>query len=174
MRHETGPPRHESHQAGRGDRPAPPARPSLEPGRAARELRGGHVSAFTLVELIAVVVILGILMVSGVVSYTQMVERSQRRAARDLLLAIYYGEQAYQAINRSYYPVGGSLGPGSSTAEWRTIYMENPNSTTLPMTFTVGGVSATDFCAEANWPNGDCEAVDESRTWFAGNPGCSC
>jgi Tfp pilus assembly protein PilE len=114
------------------------------------------------VELIAVVVILGILMVSGTVSYTSMVERSRRRAAQDLLLAIYYGEQAYQSINRTYY--AGSLDAGSSAAAWRAIYMENPNLGSIPITFTVAG-DATTFTATATSSAGQSMTVNESRVW---------
>ena len=113
-------------------------------------------------ELIAVVTILGILMVTGIVSYTSMVERSHRRAAQDLLLAIYYGEQAYQSINRKFY---GGLGPGSDATAWRTIYMENPNLGSIPITFTVSG-SDTAFTATAAYSQGGSTmTVDESRVW---------
>jgi len=116
------------------------------------------------VELIAVVVILGILMVTGAVSYTTMVERSRWRTAQDLLLAIYYGEQAYQSINRTF---SGGLVPGSSAAEWRAIYMENPNLASIPITFTVSGGAAT-FTATATSSSGQSMTVNESRIWCGG------
>jgi len=111
---------------------------------------------FTLLELIAIVVILGILAAVGLPRYTRTIERTYRQEAQDILLTIYHGQRSFYLTNNAYL---GSLNQSSSNSEWRKIFMENPNLGSIPVRFTVAasgsGATAT-FTATAEKVGGSC------------------
>jgi len=118
----------------------------------------------TLVELMIVVLILGVLAGIALPTYSRTVERSYRQEAQDILYAVYQGERSYYLTNNAYY---GPLTDTSSMSEWRTIYMDNPNLGSIPVTVAVSVVGAT-FTATTTRNGGRCDGrtitIDQNRT----------
>lgn len=107
---------------------------------------------FTLLELIAIVVILGILAAVGLPRYTRTIERSYRQEAQDVLFTIYQGQRSYYLTHNEYR---SGLSQGSSNSAWRDIYMDNPHVGSIPVTFLVTA-SGTTFTATATKVGGAC------------------
>jgi prepilin-type N-terminal cleavage/methylation domain-containing protein len=101
--------------------------------------------AFTLLELLIVVVVVGILSSMGLVSYRKAIERGYWREAQDLLLTIYYGEREYFFTNDTYRTVSDTDGMSA----WRVIYIDDPNIASIPVRFCVTSAGATTFQASA-------------------------
>lgn len=124
-----------------------------------------RVTGFTLLEVLVTVVIVGILASVAIPNYTKTVEQGYRREAQDLLLTIFYGERAYLAENGGYFLVGNP----DDTGQWRTLFMENPNLASIPVTFTFTsvcnkpGCDPPEFTAEAERKDDPC-ATDRSLT----------
>lgn len=119
---------------------------------------------FTLVEMVLVALIMGILAAVATPTYTRMVERSQLQAGEALLLTIYSGERAYYLSHNFYQP----LPSGSSQGTWRSIYMDNPNSSAFspPVEYIVDNVSGSGssavFRAVVTRKRGSC--INNTRT----------
>lgn len=134
---------------------------------------------YTLIEVMVAVVIVAILASVAIPQYLRTVELGYWREAKDLLLTIYYGEQAYQINGVGFYDVNEAGGP----AEWRIIYTEEPNLPSVPVAFSVTGVCNLPLCdpetftAQASRSGGPCggwtRTIDQDRggTW-AGPPPC--
>lgn len=130
--------------------------------------RLGH----TLTELLMVVTVLAVLAGLAIPQYNRTRERSLRRAVRDVMLAIYAGEQVFrsQATPASYRAIAA---PGAP-ADWNAIFMDNPNGGVLPVTFSIAAGAAT-FTATAERNGGPCDTnvitIDQNRTiagsWLA-------
>jgi len=115
---------------------------------------------FTLLEVLIAVAVVAILAAVAIPQYTRAVQRSYWRTARDLLQAIYSGEQVYEAANVTY------IDADSCAPAWRCIYMDDPFTANIPVTYSVGGVSATTFTATATYtPTGETQTVDQNRNW---------
>lgn len=118
---------------------------------------------FTLLELLITVVIIAILAAVAIPQYNRAVQRSYWRTARDLLQAIYSGEQVYEAANGSY------VDADACAPAWRCIYMDDPNTATIPVTYTVAVVGAppTAFTATATYDTtaAETQTIDENRNW---------
>jgi len=100
-------------------------------------------SAFTLIELVVVVVIVGVLVSLGVPLYMRTVERARDYEAKTNLLLIHAAQLIYRAENNFYYP------PGSTTSNLSDInnYLHlnlNDNLWTYSITGTL-----TTFVAQA-------------------------
>jgi len=117
---------------------------------------------FTLSEVLIATVIVGVLASLAIPQFTRTIERAYWRDARDLLMTTYAGEQVYFAANDAYYA------PGT----WNTIYMDNPNGGSVPVSFTVGVVGKT-FTATATRNGGLCngkvQTINELRQPGAGD-----
>lgn len=114
---------------------------------------------FTLLETLITVTIITIMASVAIPQYTKVVERGRFRTAQGLLQAIYAGEQVYETANGTY------VNPATCATPWRCIYMDNPNSPTMPVTYTVSGLSATTFTATAtHTPNGKTKTIDQNHT----------
>lgn len=123
--------------------------------------------AFTLIELIAIVVILSVVAAVGLPSYSRTMERSYWQEARDVLFTIYQGQRSHFLTHNAYQSI-------SSNSDWREIYMDNPNMGSIPVTFTVTASGAT-FTATATKQGGACGGrtlqITQTRaltgTWLA-------
>lgn len=116
-------------------------------------------SAFTLMELLIVVIIVGILAAMALPQFGKTTERSYQRQAWDMLQTIYAGEQVFFSINNRFCnprtdATFGAAGTtcdrtaAAGTATWRFIYMDDPTTPTItPYSFPT--VTATTFTARA-------------------------
>jgi len=135
-------------------------------------------AAFTLMELLIVVVIVGILAAMAIPQFGKTTERSYQRQAWDMLQTIYAGEQVYFSTNNTYCnPTifgAGSCVPGSTSGTtWGGIYMDNPTTTTT--TYAFSGVTAATFTATATRTGGTlCNSatmtINQLRTRAGGVP----
>ena len=66
--------------------------------------------AFTLAELMIVVVIIGIIAAFGIPAYTTLVDRSHERTAVLSLKTIHAGQELFKVRNGEYFPDPGGLG----------------------------------------------------------------
>ncbi len=110
-------------------------------------------------ELMIAVAVVAIVAAFAIPSYQRSVQRSYWQAARDILMAIYSGEQVYFAADNKFYAPG----------VWSKIYTDNPNGV-IPVTFSVvenglTGAAAT-FTATATYtPNGQTQTVNQNRVF---------
>lgn len=87
---------------------------------------------FTLVELIAVVIILGILMAVGIPQYRRAMERARGGAAYSTLGAIQSAEQVYQQEFQTYTNLTNNLGvtiPPEARSGWNILITSATNNT---------------------------------------------
>ena len=113
-------------------------------------MRSGSRTAFSLIELLVVIIIIGILATLGLAQYGKVVERRYYGESEDLLYAIYSGERDY------YFSNGVYLNNPSTDADWRLIRTDNPNNySSLPVTFSVSASGAT-FTATGTRNGGTC------------------
>jgi prepilin-type N-terminal cleavage/methylation domain-containing protein len=120
--------------------------------------------AFTLIELMVVVVILGVVAGFAIPNYTKSVERSHRKDAESNLRMIHAAQQMYAARNNDAYWTGGNVGTINSNLQLHIV----PNGKTYSCTgggatfsctavrgawtVTVTQASTTPTCA----PSGSC------------------
>ena len=114
-----------------------------------------RVLGFTLIEMMTTVAIIGILSSIAIPSYLKAVERSQRRAAEDILQTIFIGEQTYFVINNSYRGttyLPCAAGDAACFANWRAIFVDDPNNPSTRLRITGGDSTSPPpsfgFCAE--------------------------
>lgn len=92
-------------------------------------------------ELVGVVVVLAVLLTVAVPMYTRTIDRSYWRAARDVLQTIYAGERAYcfSRTSSGARQYAGPLTENSPSTDdgWGQIFMDNPNSPTVRVTFRI-------------------------------------
>ena len=136
---------------------------------------------FTLHEVLTAVIIIGVLATLALPQYNRTLERSRWRASRDILEAIYAGEQVYATLNANTY-CNPALPPGPPPAcpnGWISIYVDNPATGPLPVAFAVSlpipPAPATSFTATATSAgSGACSAwtlsLDQSHTYGGANP----
>lgn len=129
-------------------------------------------TGYTLMEIMMTLVLIAIMAGIAIPTFTKAVERSYWRAAGDVLLTVYAGEQVYHSLNDQYNAASGGSG-------WSAIYMDNPNGTTLPATFAVTksgtGAGAT-FTATGTRDDGSGRqmTINQTRTLCNGEPPASC
>jgi len=120
--------------------------------------------AFTLMELLFVVIIVGILVTIALPGFTRTTERAQQRQAWDMLQTIYASEQVFFSVNNKYSgtwsdPLNPDLGD----------YMDNPNTpaTAYTVTATVGPpptFTATATRSGAGQCGGMTMTINQART----------
>ena len=110
----------------------------------------------TLMEIMMVVVILGIMASITVVSQDSAVEAGKRRAAGDVLQAIYAGERVYKTINKQYCTPNPAVPPPDCT--WDNIYVDDPANAIRGVAFTVEVTAGNaGFNATATRNGGRCD-----------------
>lgn len=77
--------------------------------------------AFTLVEMLVVVVILGIVLAIAIPIYGASQKHSKLQACKANMIAIYQAEEAYRVRNRKYAPSPVTGNPASVTTEWGKV-----------------------------------------------------
>ena len=112
--------------------------------------------AFTLVELIVVVIIIGILLSIGIPQYRKALERSRGAEAYAGLGHIQEAEKVYYASNEAYYPCAGAE---CTDAEERVLDISLPqvawgfaivvDNAANPPTFTATATRRAGPCAAA-------------------------
>ncbi len=118
-------------------------------------------------EVLTTVVILSVLMMMGLPQYRKVIERGYWDSARDVLLAIYAGEQTYVTVNGTYK---GGLGTASSMTDWRAIYVDKPAAAGEPVEYSVtaAGPPPT-FTATAKRIGGSFDSktitIDQDKAW---------
>lgn len=132
----------------------------------------GRRRGMTLMELLITVTIVGILASMALPSFDRAVDRGHWRDAQDVLRTVYAGEQVYFTTN----DVFRALPAGSTLAEWREIYMDDPNTGVIPAAFTVAttiGPPPT-FTAKAQHADGRCMTMDENNLFDFAPPIAGC
>ncbi len=121
---------------------------------------------FTLLELTASMIIIGILSTVAVPNFVKMKERTYWQSARDVLLTIYNGERAYFFSNNTNTYVG-SLSESSPMSDWRQIFMDNPYIPWIPIKYSVSTICtpAPCFIATADRGSGRTMTVNQDRLW---------
>ena len=128
----------------------------------------------TLMEVMIVVVILGIMAAAVVLPQIQTVEAGKRRAARDVLEAIYAGEQVYKTFNKRFCtPNPSALPPPAlpppADCTWSDINVDDPTTLTQGVAFSVDvrGAASDFFTATATRTAGACLnrtlTIDDAR-----------
>ena len=109
-------------------------------------------AGFTITELMTVVILIGIIAAIAIPTYIKAVEQGYRRTARDLLQTIYAGEQVYESVNSEYVDPLACPPPDPA---WRCIYMDDPHTPNVPVTYTVAAGGGA-FTATATRTGGAC------------------
>jgi type IV pilus assembly protein PilE len=129
------------------------------------------VRGYTLMEVLITLTLIAIMAGIAIPTFTRTVERSYWRAAADVLLTVYAGEQVYHSLNDEYNAASGGSG-------WNAIYMDNPNGTSLPATFAVTksgtGAGATFKATGTRTSTGKQMWIDHNRLLCNGEPPGSC
>ena len=112
---------------------------------------------FTLTETLIAVSIIAITATVAIPQYRRAVERGYWRTAQELLQTIYAGETVYESVNSTY------VNPAGCAPAWRCIYMDDPTSPSIPVAYSVSGVSATTFTATATRKAGQFMTIDQNR-----------
>lgn len=114
-------------------------------------------SAFTLVELIIVVIIIGILVTIGMISYIKTQERAFDNDARASVKLIQAAERVYRLENGFYYPNGGST---SSHIDINNNLRLTLPTSSLKWTYTVNSAGGTSSASALRTGGADI------RTWI--------
>lgn len=114
--------------------------------------------------------LIAILAAVALPQFQKTVQRGHRRAAKDILLTIYAGEEVYRATQGVYFDPDAV-----SPTQWEEIFMDDPNVTSpLPVTFTVTATTGPPptFTATATSGSKSC-TIDETKT-FTGTWDIAC
>jgi len=79
-------------------------------------------NAFTLMELMLVVIVIAVLVSIAIPNYINTVERAKAREARATLASMRAAEMTYDAERRT------KISLGANDSDWEAVGLENPNS----------------------------------------------
>jgi len=111
--------------------------------------------AFTLVELLIVVLITGVLAAIAIPSYQNIVDDTREREARATLRIIYNAQRMYHVDHNTYYnnEIGSDfLEEDASGREGLGAYMDDPNDDNDFYEFSVTAAGDSTFTAQAVIP----------------------
>ena len=127
-----------------------------------------NIKAFTMVELMVVVVIIAIIAGFAIPNYQKSVERTYQRDAITNLITLHGANQIYRAQNGAFWPQSGSA-----------TYIAVNNALGLSliqngMTFTLGGDGNTFTATAARWgPAAGFTVTVTNAVISATNPQCT-
>ena len=148
--------------------------------------------AYTLIELLMVVVVLGIITALAVPQYYLKVERAQVSEVTSVLSAVRQGEKAYYLENRVYLEVPNiDLESLARNADWAKIGIENPNiglssgarkfsynvivnNSTIPPTFIARAQRIGAYRSITNPYSASCITLDQDGVFAGAKPGIGC
>ncbi len=129
-------------------------------------MHAGRPSAFTLIELMIVIVIVGILAAIAYPSYQQSVREGRRTDAIDTLLALQLAQANWRTGHGAYTASLTDLGWTSDSREgYYTIQVAAATSYAFTATAApkAGGLQATDSCSFTLNQDGPVLATDTDR-----------
>jgi type IV pilus assembly protein PilE len=104
-----------------------------------------HIRAFTLIELMVVVLIVGILALISSNIYTDFVRKGRRADAINALLSLSLAEEQYRTNNATYGTLAEVWTQGSTSPEgYYTLSISNVSSSAYTLTATAVGDQAND------------------------------
>jgi prepilin-type N-terminal cleavage/methylation domain-containing protein len=126
--------------------------------------------AFTLIEVLIAITIVGIVSSIAVGQYGTAVARARWDAARDILLSIYSGEQTYNTLNGFFR--GGLNENTNNMAAWREIFIDDPNyknpaTNKFDVTYRIVNTNTTFTATATDSVSGKAQIVDENRNFGA-------
>ena len=111
---------------------------------------------FTLIELMITMVLVAVVTVIAIASYTHQVTKSRRADAKTALLDLAAREERYFTSNNTYTNVAANLGytalpasiPGGAGAATYSVNVTAANATSFSAQATRAAVQATDECGD--------------------------
>ena len=128
--------------------------------------------AFTLTELLIVVIIISVMAAFTIPNYSRSIERSHRRDAETQLTTIWSANQVYRAQYGSYWPPNNNGGPGYDI----TAINSNLGLGIIPngMTYNCTSVAANTFTCTAVRQPASSFTITVTQAQIGGsNPACT-
>jgi len=149
--------------------------------RAANRLRQRDgVQAFTLIEVMIVVAIIGVLASIGIASYVRQIRRTRIEEARTVMLEIAAKQELFESFSGQYVTTNAlcpvNLGGGgkavpfnvagcTGAANWQTLGVNVPRNTWFQFGFLAGTPGGAACAAPAGFPEA-CDSIIANTHWY--------